>query len=173
MNKNILIALTLLLVPFLYLGLDYFINQQGDIPLPPAPVLRMKDLQGQVYELQDFKERLVVLNFWATWCPPCLNELPQLAKIAKLHGKEITVLAVLTSDELSPHAMKIIRDLNAPMNMRFMLDHENAAKAFGTNKLPETYIIDRNRQILEKISGDITLSDKNLSSLIKRHLQVP
>lgn len=167
MKTKIGIVAFILLIPALYFTLDHFISERGELNLAPAPKLNLLSLEGKTYELNDFSEKIIVLNFWASWCPPCLKELPYLIKLAQEH-EEITILAVLTSDELK-RAMPIINGLTPPKNFKFMIDFENTSKKFGTVKLPETYVIGKNRRIFDKFSGDITLSTRNIPELIKKY----
>ncbi len=167
MKSKLGVIAFILLIPALYFTLDHFISERGELDLAPAPVLKLLSLDGKTYELNDFSEKIIVLNFWASWCPPCLKELPYLVKIAEDH-EEVTILAVLTSDELRK-AMPIINGITPPKNFKFMIDYENASKKFGTVKLPETYVIGKNRKIIDKFSGDITLSHRDIPKLIKEY----
>lgn len=171
MKQKILVILALPLVVMIYLSVDYFIAQTGDIELPPAPILKILDQGGKIYELEDFKHKLVVLNFWASWCPPCLKELPSLIELAGRYPEGVVVLAVLTSDQFAK-ARSIMGQLNPPANFIFMHDFQNSSKLFGTSKLPETYIIRNGYEIMEKISGDLTQSEKDLATIIERYLPV-
>jgi thiol-disulfide isomerase/thioredoxin len=169
MKKIFLIPLLLILLVGLYFGMDYVINKQGDIVVLKAPMLEMQGLDQKIYEVADFKDRLLIINFWASWCPPCLSELPLLIKIAEEFPDKITILAVLTSDEVSA-GLKVLNKYKVPLNFRFMVDVKNGSRPFGTSKLPETYVIGKDREILDKISGDITSSHRDLREIISKNL---
>ena len=170
MKKNIFLGLILVLSFIaIYFGMDYVINRQGSIEYPKAPQLEVQGLDQKVYEIGDFKDRLLIVNFWASWCPPCLNELPLLIQIAKDFPDEVYILAILTSDEISA-GLKVLNRYEVPVNFKFMVDIKNSSQEFGTSKLPETYVIGKNREILDKISGDITSSRRDLREIIKNNL---
>lgn len=167
MKKSIPLIAFILLIPLVYFSIDYVLYERGEINLAPAPTLNLLSLEGKKHELNDFSDKIIILNFWASWCPPCLKELPYLINLAE-NQKGITILAVLTSDELK-NAMPIINKLNPPNNFKFLIDFENTSKKFGTVKLPETYVIGKNRKILDKFSGDITLSTRDIPRLISNY----
>jgi len=132
-----------------------------------APQFSIQDDERTV-ALRDFRGQIVVLNFWASWCPPCIEETPSLVVMQRrLRAKGITVIGVsIDEDEQAYH--------------RFLKEHgidfitvrepsEATEHLYGTVKIPETYIIDRNGILRRKIvsSVDWTSSDilEFLSSL--------
>ncbi len=117
----------------------------------PAPDFTVQDADRKV-TLSQFRGQVVVLNFWATWCPPCVEEMPSLLQMQrKMKEKGVTVLAVsVDADDNAYH--------------RFLKDHgvdvlsvrdadQKSNNLYGTFKFPETYIIDRNGVVRRKFIG--------------------
>jgi cytochrome c biogenesis protein CcmG, thiol:disulfide interchange protein DsbE len=118
-----------------------------------APDFTVRDGDHAV-QLSQFKGQVVVLNFWATWCAPCVEEVPslvQMQQMMKPHG--VTVLAV-SVDVDQNNFQRFMRDHN--VNLLAVRDGENKSNAlYGTFKFPETYIIDRNGIMRRKFIGAV------------------
>ena len=137
---------TALCAIFLQAGCD-----RGDPPKGiglPAPQFRLQDATGTV-SLSQFRGQVVVLNFWATWCPPCIDETPSLVSMQqRLKGKGITVVGI-SSDEDEQAYRRFIKDFG--INFATVRDpSEGVQHLYGTVKIPETYIIDRNGVLRRK-----------------------
>ena len=93
----------------------------------------------------------MVLNFWATWCPPCVEEMPSLVQLQKQLGDKITILAV--SEDADDAAYKqFVHDHNVDLlTVRDVAQKTN--EVYGTFKFPETYIIDRKGTVVRKFIG--------------------
>ena len=115
-----------------------------------APDFTLTDSQRTV-ALSQFRGKPVVLNFWATWCPPCVEEMPSLVELQKQLGDKVTVLAV--SEDADDGAYKqFVRDHNVDL-LTVRDIHQNTNEVYGTFKFPETYIIDRDGKIVRKFIG--------------------
>jgi len=115
-----------------------------------APDFTLTDSDRTV-SLAQLRGRPVLLNFWATWCPPCIEEMPSLVQLQKKVGDKVTILAV--SEDADEKAYKqFIRDHNiALLTVR---DPKNSANVlYGTFKFPETYVIDKDGVIRRKFIG--------------------
>jgi peroxiredoxin len=131
-----------------------------------APDFSIQDANRAV-ALHDLKGKVVVLNFWATWCPPCVEEMPSLVQMqSRLKDKGVTVLAVsLDVDEnaynkfLKDHGVDLlaVRDPNQKSN-----------SLYGTFKYPETYIIDRDGKVRRKFIGAIDWNQPEIVSYLSR-----
>lgn len=115
-----------------------------------APDFTITDAQRTVV-LSQLRGKPVVLNFWATWCPPCVEEMPSLVKLQKQLGDKVTILAV--SEDADDGAYKqFVRDHN--VDLLTVRDTERKTnEIYGTFKFPETFIIDRNGKIVRKFIG--------------------
>lgn len=108
-----------------------------------APDLGLLDLSGQRHVLSDYAGQVVLVNLWATWCPPCIAEMPNLQRFYEAHAAErFIVIAVEDGDPVSDvRSFVSAHDLTFPI----WLDpgHEAASRAFKTSNLPSSYVVDR------------------------------
>jgi len=116
-----------------------------------APDFTVTDSQKTV-TLSQFRGKPVVLNFWATWCPPCLEEVPSIVALQKEMGDKVVVLAV--SIDVDNDAYTKFTEKRMPGVLTVRDGDQKASSLFGTFGWPETYIIDRNGIIRRKIVGD-------------------
>ena len=104
--------------------------------------------------LSQFKGQVLVLNFWATWCPPCIEEMPSLVQMQqRMQSKAVTVLAVSIDVDESNYR-RFLKDHN--VNLLTVRDPDQKTNSlYGTFKFPETYIIDRNGVVRRKFIGAV------------------
>jgi thiol-disulfide isomerase/thioredoxin len=120
----------------------------------PAPVLALKDLDGQLHDLASLKGKVVLVNFWATWCPPCRREMPSMDRLArKLAGTPFAVLAVdIGEDADTIHTF--ISQLDATPSFPILLDpHARIMQTWKISGLPTTYLIDPQGRIAYSAVG--------------------
>jgi len=131
-----------------------------------APDFTVQD-GGKAVSLHDFHGKVVVLNFWATWCPPCVEEMPSLVNLqSELKGKNVTVLAVsLDVDEGAFD--KFIKDHK--VDLLAVRDPDQKSNAlYGTFKFPETYIIDRDGKVRRKFIGAVDWNQPEIVSYLAK-----
>ncbi|MGD1021341.1 MAG: TlpA disulfide reductase family protein [Candidatus Sulfotelmatobacter sp.] len=118
-----------------------------------APDFTVHDA-GQTVTLSQLKGQVVVLNFWATWCPPCIEEMPSLVQMQqRMKTKGVTVLAV-SVDVDQDNYRRFLKDHN--VNLLSVRDADQKSNAlYGTFKFPETYVIDRNGVVRRKFIGAV------------------
>jgi cytochrome c biogenesis protein CcmG, thiol:disulfide interchange protein DsbE len=124
--------------------------QPGVAGLPAVASLAPK--AGKPTHLSDFKGKVVVLNFWATWCPPCVEEEPALNRLQERIASRGGVIIGVSIDDDPAKYEKFLRDFSVP----FPTWRDPSAKVmhdYGTLMIPETYIIDRRGRIARKIIG--------------------
>jgi peroxiredoxin len=128
----------------------------------PAPDFTVSDATRSVH-LASYRGRVVLLNFWATWCPPCVQEMPGLLQLQ--HDRPgITVLAVSIDEDPDAYANFLVRRHVDLITVRD--PSQSAAKLYHTEGWPETYIIDRNGIIRRKIVGDPDWSSSEVRNFI-------
>ena len=115
------------------------------------------ELSGKPAHLSDFHGKVVVLNFWGTWCPPCIEETPALNQLQKhIEARNALILGVAADDDIAAYE-KFLKDqgVNFPTyrDPGTKDSHSPLAATYGTTMYPETYIIDRNGKIARKIIG--------------------
>ncbi len=121
-----------------------------------APDFTITDINGKTRSLQDFRDKTVILNFWATWCAPCIEEFPRLLKIAAQH-KDNAVLLAVSSDVNEKLVHSFVKQMRVPMDANIIVARDTqdiTGKLFHTYQIPETFIIDRDGAIRAKFSGD-------------------
>lgn len=123
-----------------------------------APDFSVTAVDGRNVRLADLKGRIVVLNFWASWCVPCVKEFPLLMEVAERYSSQVTVLAL--SSDFKTQDIERFLDQKAPGardidNFIIALDEKSAITAdlFQTLRLPETIIIDRDGNMRNKLVG--------------------
>ncbi len=117
-----------------------------------APDFTLKDLKGNQVALKNFKGRVVFLNFWATWCPPCRREMPAMERLyKKLKDRGLVILAVDMQE-----SEKLVKAFMSDFSLSFpaLLDLDgDISFLYGIRGLPSTYIIDREGMIIGKAVG--------------------
>ena len=118
-----------------------------------APDFTVQDSDRKI-TLSELRGKVVVLNFWATWCAPCVEELPSLVNLQqRMRNKGITVLAVSVDQDESLYR-RFVQDHN--VNLLTVRDaNQKSNNLYGTFKFPETYIIDRNGVMRRKFIGPV------------------
>ncbi|WP_024537108.1 TlpA family protein disulfide reductase [Comamonas badia] len=117
------------------------------------PGLAAQDLQGKTWDLSDLKGRVVLLNFWATWCGPCKEEMPTLQTLAEIEGDALAVLAI---DVAEPVA-RVRRYLQATgLQLTVLRDPEgDIARAWGATVFPTTVLIDTQGRARQVVLGAV------------------
>jgi peroxiredoxin len=109
-----------------------------------APDFELPDASGKRWSLRSLRGRPVLLNFWATWCPPCVDEVPSIEDLATALGDDAVVLAVSLDEDWA--ALKRFFPRGTPLPV--LLDQsKEVPKKYGTEKYPETYLIDAKGQV--------------------------
>jgi cytochrome c biogenesis protein CcmG/thiol:disulfide interchange protein DsbE len=131
-----------------------------------APDFTLPALDGGTVSLSDYRQQVVVLNFWATWCPPCIDEVPSLREFAEqTQGLGVTVIGVSVDQDLAALERFVV---NAHLSFPIARDPDQAlASRYGTFKFPETYVIDRDGRIARKIIGAIDWEDPGVTAFVR------
>jgi peroxiredoxin len=146
----------------LYLQLHDNVVKAGD----RAPDFSIKADNGQTITARDFGGKLLVLNFWATWCPPCISEVPSLGKLQQALGSQGVVVFGVSEDQ-DPEAYK---NFLAKYQVPFLTvrDPTKAIKEkYGTQQIPETYLINRDGKVVEKVVSDADWSSERMIEHVK------
>ena len=133
----------------------------------PAPEIVLKDLQGRDVKLSDLRGKVVLVNFWATWCKPCKEEMPAMqASYDKLRDKGFVVLAV---NELEDTARVAEHIRTHGHTFEVVMDHNNqVANMYGVVGLPASFLIDPQGIVRELISGSL-LTESRIEEMVKKY----
>jgi peroxiredoxin len=133
-------------------------KQQPALPGNPAPDFTLKDLSGKDIKLSALRGKVVVLNFWATWCPPCREEIPSMMGLNRaMAGKDFQMLAV-SIDEGGKDAVEGFFRKSGTALPALLDTDQSVSKRYGLTGVPETFVIDKKGVILKKVVGAMNWS---------------
>jgi peroxiredoxin len=133
-----------------------------------APDFTATDLTGKEIRLSDFAGKVVVLEFWATWCPPCRSSIPGLVALQNRYGdRNMTILAV-SADE-GRDLPKKLADFSREHHINYpvLLGSDEISRAYNVRSIPVVYLIDKTGRIVSRHIGAIEDSDDSLSKQIQ------
>ena len=133
---------------------------------PPAPAFDLKDAQGQPQRLADYLGKPVILNFWATWCPPCREEMPSMQRAHEaLSADGVAVIAVSVGDDA-----EAIGDFleETPVDFPLPMDSDSkVAQRYPLKGLPTTYVIDPQGRLAYRAEGERDWDDPKLLDQVR------
>ena len=147
--------------------------------LGPAPTVSFQNLSGQTVDLSQYRGKVVLVNFWATWCEPCRAEIPELIQFQQKYGnKGFTVLGVAMDQEgksvVAPFVAKPqfqVGGQDVAMDYPIVLGNDKLATKFGgIIGLPTSYVISKNGQVVKRVIGMI--DQQGINRLIQRLLSL-
>lgn len=127
------------------------------VPWPtglPAPALQATDLAGRRWDLAALQGRAVLVNFWATWCPPCLAELPSMQALADQHGPDRLVVLCVNVRESAAKVGRFVQTTG--LRLPVLLDTDGAiTKAWNVNVFPTSVLLAADGQPSRRIRGEV------------------
>ena len=120
----------------------------------PAPALKLKDLEGKTHDLAQLRGKVVLINFWATWCPPCRREMPSMERLSQVFkGQPFVVLAVDVGED--PDTIEAFTSqLDTVLTFPILLDSRSQTmRAWKVAGLPTTYLVDKQGRIVASAIG--------------------
>ena len=135
----------------------------------PAPEIVLNSLQGEKVAVADYSPQIVMINNWATWCPPCKAEMPTLLKYYKEHNEQGFVLVGINAGDPKDDVSKFVDEYN--LTFPILLDPNNKSLiAFHNDSLPSSYVIDRNGNVVLAWTGPISKSmlEKYVTPLLEQ-----
>lgn len=184
--KTPTIVIIIPIVFFIILGVILYKNffkkiDLVDVPIPKAEIIRIsppEDLpefralneKHQFINIKKFKGKILLINFWATWCLPCVKELPQLEELLQVFGSDnIAIIPIsIDSDKTVKKLQSFFKDLglkNLSVYQDKNLEAYEAIRALG---VPTTIIVDRNLKVHLKVSGYLNWKDPQIMTLLSR-----
>jgi len=135
----------------------------------PAPELRLTDTRGELHRLEDYRGNVVLVNFWASWCPPCIKEMPGLQQLqTKLADRPFKILAVNVGEkryEVWKFAKLVDFTLPTPLDTQ-----KQTFNAWQATVLPTSYLLDTRGRIRYRVQGDLEWDNANVTALIEELL---
>jgi thiol-disulfide isomerase/thioredoxin len=131
----------------------------------PAPSLALKDLEGRAHDLAAYRGKVVLVNFWATWCEPCRQEMPSIQRLSeKLAGKPFVVLAV-NVDEPESRVRNFLKETR--FDLPVLLDaNKSVTRNWGARLLPVTFVVGPDGRVRYRLLGEMDWSSENTVTLI-------
>src|SRR5574341_23910 len=129
-----------------------------------APALTLKDVQGVEHSLSDYRGQVVLVNLWATWCPPCKAEMPNLQEFYLKHRDEGFVVIAIDDGYPTADVIAFVDDIGLTFPIWLDPTYEATERAFRTINLPSSYVIDRAGKIRLAWLGAI--SEANLEKYV-------
>ena len=132
-----------------------------------APELGLQDSSGKQTNLKEYRGKVVVLDFWATWCHGCKEEIPWFSEFQRKYGdKGLSVIGV----SLDEDGWKVVKPfiMTEAIPYRIVLGNDSAAKAYGISNMPDTFLIDREGRIAATYAGMVDRKglEKNIQKLL-------
>lgn len=148
-------------------ALGQFIALDGKLP---APALAFTSRAGERKQLSDFRGKLVLVNLWATWCVPCVEEMPTLDRLQAKLGADLTILAVAEDRRGAEIVDPFLKRLGI-QHLAVYLDPKSAAiDAFKVQGLPTSFLVGRDGMILGKLEGAAAWDEPAMVARLKRYI---
>jgi len=132
-----------------------------------APVFQVNDLEGKPLSLAEAKGKIVLLNFWATWCGPCRAEIPDLVDLQKRYADKLEIIALATDEEDADEVRRFV--LDSGINYRVAMTPDGVRRAYGgIAALPTSFVIDSQGRIVQKHVGlnDPTIYELEVKAML-------
>ena len=129
-----------------------------------------RDIDNKIFDIKDYKGNLIIINFWATWCAPCREEMPSLDKLKENDVfKNIVIFPINVGQENIQKSVNFFGELGIN-NLKLYYDNSiNLAKIFSLRGLPTTIFINKNGDEFARVVGSIDFSDRELLTWLSKY----
>lgn len=130
-----------------------------------APDFSLEDINGKVVKLSDFKNKIVIIDFWATWCPPCRKGIPDLIELQNDYKKDLVIIGISLDRETKKDVPGFVK--NYGINYPIVYGNQEVSQKYGgIQAIPTSFIIDKKGYIVETYVGLVPKS--NYETIIKQ-----
>tara|TARA_A100001037_G_C14642209_1_gene410676 strand:+ start:53 stop:556 length:504 start_codon:yes stop_codon:yes gene_type:complete len=162
--------LKILLILFLFSNLSYS-DDKNQLLLhkeqKKIDTLKLRDISGNELIYSNKTNKILLINFWATWCSPCIKEIPELLKLEKEFENEIKVVFISVDQNPSKVVPKFLKKNNLTDLVVFNDQNLSTAESLGVKIMPTTIIVNKNFEEIARITGYINWLDKDSKKFIK------
>ncbi|WP_339108479.1 TlpA disulfide reductase family protein [Thioclava sp. GXIMD4216] len=138
------------------------------------PELEFQDEGGKTHHLSDYRGKVVVVNFWATWCVPCREEMPALEKLQKtIGGKDLAVVTIASGRNPPEKIDRFFADIGVENLPKFTDKSQHAARSLGVLGLPVTLIVNREGQEIARLIGGADWAGTDAQTLLRAVISDP
>lgn len=146
-----------------------------EMKIKGVPKFKSQDLDGQGFDLENLKGKILIINFWASWCEPCVEEVPSLVSlVSKLKGKAQLIAISGDSDRKEVDSfLKAFPELKNE-NISLIWDEDKSLmKSYAVGRLPETFIVNQNFRLVKKVVGSVRWDHPESISYFEHLIQNP
>jgi len=138
----------------------------------PAPDFALKDMDDESYSFADYRGKVVLLNFWATWCPPCRREMPSMERLHQMLDSDVFKVIAINQMESPDHVFAYTGQLAVDPTFPILFDSDSSiANAYKVKGLPTTYLIDKQGMIRYRAIGGREFDHPDVVKLIKQLIE--
>ncbi len=165
-------ALVALMLAWLVPATTFAVLGHGMSRLPTpvtAPDFTLEDMDGKSYTLSSLRGKVVMVNFWATWCPPCREEIPSMETVYQALRNEDFIVLAINQWESPDHVFSYMGQLDVYPNFPILFDRDSSISvAFGVQGLPTTLLIDKQGRVVYRAMGGRNFNHPEVRALIQQ-----
>lgn len=136
---------------------------------PPAPLLNLETLNGELFDLKSLHGRAVVVNFWATWCAPCVEEMPALERMRKILSPEGLALVAVNAGEFEETIESFLANFDPRLEFTIVIDKTSETfKSWNVQGLPVTYVVDKQGKLAYSAVGARPMDGEHIVGLLRQ-----
>ena len=132
------------------------VPQSGNLEGQLAPEFNLKRFDGKAVKLSDYRGKIVFVNFWATWCEPCKEEMPSMQRLyQKMQNRPFEILAISLDQGGKPAVDAFLKQTQLPLTFQILHDPDQATskKLYHTTGVPESFIIGKDGKVIKHVIG--------------------
>ena len=134
---------------------------------PGMATFDLPDIKGQQHRLDDYRGQVVLVNFWASWCPPCIQEMPVLERLKQMLDDQPFEILAINTGERKYKVWKFVKLVS--FGLPVLLDtRKDTFKAWGVSVLPTSFLLDKQGRIRYRVQGDIEWDSEDVIALIEK-----